>query len=285
MPVKPLERGKNAYIPKALAKQVGVVIQEDAATERIRAIKSLLNKLTLERFDAIAEQIAKVGIPDDEALASVIDLIYEKALDETHFASMYARLCQYLVENLSRFEPWIEATLTRNQVRRAMVLRCQNQFYNDEKIADTAELEEELRQARQNIDELTAEQKEAFVKRQEDVFKAKRRVLGNVRFVGEIFAMGLLSARIVLRCATQIYDKVKVTPDDGEMETLCNLLTRAGPTLETTTMPNPNATQPNAPSILCSDLLNKMFQDLAPLAQDKRFSSRIRFMLMDLFEL
>jgi hypothetical protein len=55
-------------------------------------VKSLLNKLTVEKFDSISDQILNVGIANKEILAAVISIIFEKAIDEPTFGAIYASM-------------------------------------------------------------------------------------------------------------------------------------------------------------------------------------------------
>lgn len=64
---------------------------------------SLLNKITPDTFDSISEQIVNVGINDLESLQKVIFLIFDKALLEPKFASLYAQLCYVLSRKFPRF--------------------------------------------------------------------------------------------------------------------------------------------------------------------------------------
>ena len=71
-----------------------------------RKVKALLNKLTLEKFDSISDQILawadkSVNETDGRILRQVIALIFEKATDEANFSEMYARLCRKLMEKVS----------------------------------------------------------------------------------------------------------------------------------------------------------------------------------------
>ncbi|KIY45095.1 ARM repeat-containing protein [Fistulina hepatica ATCC 64428] len=71
-----------------------------------RKIKGLLNKLTMEKFDSISDQIIawvnkSEAEKDGRTLIQVIRLVFEKATDEATWSEMYARLCRKMMERIS----------------------------------------------------------------------------------------------------------------------------------------------------------------------------------------
>ena len=71
-----------------------------------RKVTALLNKLTLENFDSISDQILawadkSANETDGRILRQVVALIFEKATDEANFSETYARLCRKIVEKVS----------------------------------------------------------------------------------------------------------------------------------------------------------------------------------------
>merc|ERR1719162_1876208 len=59
-------------------------------------MKSILNKLTVEKFDALSAQIMQCGIRSATHLEQLIQEIFEKATTQHHFIDMYADLCSLL---------------------------------------------------------------------------------------------------------------------------------------------------------------------------------------------
>ncbi len=71
-----------------------------------RKVKSLLNELTMEKFDSISDQIIQwankaENEKDGRTLIQVIKLVFEKATDEAAWSEMYARLCRKMMEQIS----------------------------------------------------------------------------------------------------------------------------------------------------------------------------------------
>jgi translation initiation factor 4G len=95
-PVAPLIKSENRWIP-------GQKAISDQAEAALRAARSLLNKLTIEKFDRIASKMAALDIADKQSMCGIIDLIMDKACDEPKFCDMYARLASRLCTELSDF--------------------------------------------------------------------------------------------------------------------------------------------------------------------------------------
>jgi hypothetical protein len=62
--------------------------------EITRRMKSILNKLTLEKFDELYQQLVNCGISTEEHIRILIAEVFEKATMQHHFIEMYTLLCQ-----------------------------------------------------------------------------------------------------------------------------------------------------------------------------------------------
>ena len=59
--------------------------------------------------------------------------------------------------------------------------------------------------------------------------KLRRRFLGNIRFIGELFKIKVLTEKIMKQCVKEL-----LVPDDEEkLESLCKLMTTIGKDLDT----------------------------------------------------
>jgi translation initiation factor 4G len=63
-----------------------------------------LNKLTVEKFEVLSDQLLDVGIDSVEILTAIIKLVFDKALTEPKFSKMYAELCRKLSEHCPDFK-------------------------------------------------------------------------------------------------------------------------------------------------------------------------------------
>ena len=198
-----------------------------------RKVKSLLNKLTLEKFDKITDQILAIASQskfenDGQTLRQVIQLTFEKATDEPNFSAMYARFCRKMMETI---DPEIRdpnlvskdgRPLTGGQLFRKYLLnRCQEEFERGWRVnpppkpdgaADEAEAE------------LLSE--EYYI-----AAAAKRRGLGLIQFIGELYKLEMLIEKIMHECIKRLLRDIN-NPEEEEIESLCKLLNTVGADLE-----------------------------------------------------
>ena len=59
-------------------------------------MRSILNKLTPQMFNQLMKQVSELTIDTEERLKGVIDLVFEKAIDEPSFSVAYANMCRCL---------------------------------------------------------------------------------------------------------------------------------------------------------------------------------------------
>ncbi len=180
-----------------------------------RKVKSALNKMTPEKFDKIADQILEIASQskneqDGRTLRQVIQLTFEKATDESHWASMYAKFCKRMLDTMSP-EIRDETVLDKNNnvvsggalFRKYLLNRCQEDFERGWKI-DLPEPKE-------------GEQKETAMMSDEYYLAAaaKRRGLGLVQFIGELYKLGMLTERIMHECVRKLLE-FSGMPDEAE---------------------------------------------------------------------
>lgn len=186
--------------------------------------------------------------------------IFEKALDEPKYSSMYARLCKQLSDEAANFEPRkpIDESQKGQSTFRVLLLnKCKDEFENRSKASEAFE----------NQDELGPEEEE---RRQ----VAKRKMLGNIKFIGELGKLGIVSEPILHRCIQQLLEKKRRGGSRGDaaedIECLCQIMRTCG-------------------RILDSDkgrgLMDQYFKRMNSLAESRDLPLRIKFMLRDVIEL
>lgn len=103
-------KSNSKFIPKPLYNIDGERVDKYGKRIKSKVIKestkysqtkSLLNKLTIEKYATISQRIARVikNITKDEN-DKIINLIFEKAVMEINYTEMYTRLCKYLSMNI-----------------------------------------------------------------------------------------------------------------------------------------------------------------------------------------
>lgn len=64
--------------------------------ELFKRVRSILNKLTPQKFQQLMEQVQELTVDTEERLKGVIDLTFEKAISEPDFSVAYANMCRCL---------------------------------------------------------------------------------------------------------------------------------------------------------------------------------------------
>ena len=243
--VAPLQVTANRWDRKALQ------ADGDSPETVERKVKALLNKLTMEKFDSISDQIISwanksENEKDGRTLIQVIKLVFEKATDEATWSEMYARLCRKMMEQIS---PKVQDDGIKNNdgkpitggqlFRKYLLNRCQEDFERGwvakeaaAAAAATKAIEDEAVKA---ANEGKGDQKEEYALYSEEYYiaqKAKRRGLGLIKFIGELFKLQMLTERIMHECVKKLLGNVD-NPEEEEIESLCKLLTTVGKSLDT----------------------------------------------------
>jgi translation initiation factor 4G len=103
-----LERSQTGWKPHSQSSAANAVLPSGhMAPDMVqRKVKAALNKMTPEKFDKIADQILEIAAQskdenDGRTLRQVIQLTFEKACDEAHWASMYAKFAHRMLNTMS----------------------------------------------------------------------------------------------------------------------------------------------------------------------------------------
>ncbi|THH13662.1 hypothetical protein EW146_g6581 [Bondarzewia mesenterica] len=246
-PVAPLEASANRWIAGSTRR--GQPADTDTPEVVDRKVKGLLNKLTMERFDSISDQIISWANKseketDGRTLIQVIRLVFEKATDEATFSEMYARLCRKMMEQISSkvqddgIKTHEGKPIAGGQLFRKYLLnRCQEDFERGwvakEATAAAAATKATEDQAVKDAQDKSKEgEGELYSEEYYAAQKAKRRGLGLIRFIGELFKLQMLTERIMHECIKKLLGNVE-NPEEEEIESLCKLLSTVGQSLDT----------------------------------------------------
>ncbi|KAF9405792.1 hypothetical protein BGZ94_003379, partial [Podila epigama] len=267
--IVPLEKTENAWTPNLNAsKAPAVITPEDAMSQEqvARKVKGLLNKLTLEKFDSISSKVIDIANlsakeEDGTTLKHCIQIIFEKATDEPNFGSVYARLCQKLMEKVSDEvqDSSVPGSTGGKLFRKYLLHRCQEDFmkgWKDKAAAGGVSLNDK------DGPDLMSD--EYYI-----MMKAKRQGLGLIHFIGELFKLSMLTEKIMHECVKKLLANVK-EPEEEETEGLCKLMTTVGLQLD----------RPEA-----KNHMDIYFARMTELTKNNKLPSRIRFMLQDVIDL
>ncbi|KAI6063072.1 Eukaryotic translation initiation factor 4 gamma 1 isoform X6 [Aix galericulata] len=261
--------------------------------ELLRRVRSILNKLTPQMFQQLMKQVMELSIDTEERLKGVIDLVFEKAISEPNFSVAYANMCRCLMG--LKVPTTDKPTVTVN-FRKLLLNRCQKEFEKDKD-------DDEIFEKRQKeMDDASAvswglgrggggwaaaggchggaggseppppcppqpEEKARMKDELEEARdKARRRSLGNIKFIGELFKLKMLTEAIMHDCVV----KLLKNHDEESLECLCRLLTTIGKDLDF------EKAKPR---------MDQYFNQMEKIIKEKKTSSRIRFMLQDVIDL
>ncbi|KAF4584302.1 translation initiation factor 4g [Ophiocordyceps camponoti-floridani] len=278
MEIKPIAVTATGWKPSSVgrAPQPGITGLGYLDPEMVqRKVKAALNKMTPENFDRISDQILEIASQskdesDGRTLRQVIQLTFEKATDEAHWASMYAKFCKRMLETMN---PEVRDERIKdksgnivsggNLFRKYLLNRCQEDFER----GWTTNLPEpkEAENTENKTGEAAMLSDEYYV-----AAAAKRRGLGLVQFIGELYKLGMLTERIMHECVHKLVN-YKGMPDEAEIESLCKLLRTIGANLDTTEKGRP--------------AMDAYFQRMLQMAELPELQSRMKFMLMDIVDL
>merc|ERR1740124_567054 len=123
----------------------------------------------------------------------------------------------------------------------------------------------------------TEDEKKAITKEfSAQEMKLRKRSLGNIRFIGELYKIKMLNGRIMHECIR----KLLVQTDDESLECLCRLVTTVGHLLDQETA----AVLSKGGQAGFSNL-DEYFASMNKLVSDKKLNSRVRFLMQDVIEL
>ncbi|XVF33668.1 hypothetical protein REPUB_Repub17cG0187800 [Reevesia pubescens] len=232
--------------------EVGKVADEEESKQR--QLKGILNKLTPQNFEKLFEQVKAVNIDNAVTLTGVISQIFDKALMEPTFCEMYANFCYHLAGELLDFSEDNE----KITFKRLLLNKCQEEFERGEREQEKANKVEEEGEAKQSEEE-----------REEKRIKARRRMLGNIRLIGELYKKKMLTERIMHECIKKLLGEYE-NPDEEDVEALCKLMSTIGDMID-------------HPKEKVS--MDAYFERMAKLSNNMKLSSRVRFMLKDAIDL
>ncbi|XP_061599039.1 eukaryotic translation initiation factor 4 gamma 2a [Cololabis saira] len=226
-----------------------------------RKVRGILNKLTPEKFDKLCLELLNVGVDSKFVLKGIILLIVDKALEEPKYSQLYAQLCLRLAEDAPNFEaPSAESQATQKQnttFRRLLISKLQDEFENRAKNVDLFD---------KTDGPLTSEEEEQRA-------IAKIKMLGNIKFIGELGKLNLIHESILHKCIKTLLEKKKRVQlkDMGEdLECLCQIMKTVGPKLD---------------HDKARSLMDQYFGRMRSLANNKELPARIRFLLQNTVEL
>uniref|UniRef100_A0A182JS41 Eukaryotic translation initiation factor 4 gamma 2 n=1 Tax=Anopheles christyi TaxID=43041 RepID=A0A182JS41_9DIPT len=249
-PVPPASR---RWVPPSLRPQHGLT--EEARIDSIfRKVRGILNKLTPEKFQKLSDELLKLDLNSSKILNGVILLIFDKALDEPKYSSMYAQLCKRIQKEL---ETDIDKSKSSTFLQ-ILLNVCRDKFEN------RVQYSEKIINSESTLTDDLEEKKNV----------AKQKILGNVKFIGELYKLGMLVEAHLHKMLRSLFTNKSSSSTEKnceDMECLAQLIRTCGKNLDTE---------------LGKQLMDQYFERMEKYSQPQSiFPPRIRFLLRDLIEL
>ncbi|XP_074522620.1 eukaryotic translation initiation factor 4 gamma 2a [Halichoeres trimaculatus] len=254
--------GVQRWVPSRSTRRDANSSNEKGQNDPIfRKVRGILNKLTPDKFDKLCLELLNVGLDSKTVLKGIILLIVDKALEEPKYSQLYAQLCQRLAEDAPNFEgPPTENQSSQKQTntfKRLLISKLQDEFENRSKNVEIFE---------KHDSPLTPDEEEQRA-------VAKIKMLGNIKFIGELGKLNLIHESILHKCIKTLLDKKKRVQlkDMGEdLECLCQIMRTVGPKLD---------------HDKAKSLMDQYFGRMESLTNSKELPARIRFLLQNTVEL
>jgi len=246
-------------------KQRKILFQDAEGDEKIaRDFRLQINKIAPENFSKIILKMKDVKITTKEALKKVVDLVTLTAIQQPKYAHTYAEMCEALVKHWEKegSDPGTNATSDFKKV----LLNTMQVYFQSK----PPELEGDAAKA------YTPEEREKI---------NKERILGTVRFVGELYIRKVIFVNIVRSCIEYLIKPSNDSdlPNTENLESLIKLLTTVGKTLDNKVAikgePKENASNKNIV------FLDQIFNQLKSLSENPALETRLRMLLQNLKEL
>ncbi|KAG1737882.1 armadillo-type protein [Suillus paluster] len=268
---QPLDVSANRWVPMSRI-PLKWRSHPDSPEMMDRKVKALLDKLTMERFDSLSDQIIhwankSVNEKDGQTLFQVIWLVFEQAIDEAAWNEKYARLCRKMMEQISSEvqDDGIKNTEGKPIAgsylfRKYLLNQCQEDFERGwlTKEATAAAAKASDDQPRKAA---TKKKDKEEAELYSDEYYAAQKT-PSARF-------SMLTERAMHDCVKKLLGNVE-NFEEEEIESLCQLLKTAGQLLDT----------PKARAHM-----DVYFTRMKMLGENLNVGARMQFMLQDVIEL
>lgn len=262
-----LNECENAWRPRHLQQTEAIDETERKTQELFKKFRSVLNKLTPDNFEKLVQQVKSFVIDTDERLGGCIKLVFEKAISEPSFSEAYAKMCK----EVGTIAIGSSSEKQKISFKTLLLIQCQAEFERRRNDQDSAIREGRIKlEANKNLAKIQLEELKAQLEEEEQ--KVRRRAVGTVRFIGELYKHDQLTSSIMHQCIKLLIEKDDKDYDEETLECLCKLLTTIGAKMEKKHEQD----------------LSKYFEKMGEIVRYKeqyRISSRIRFMIQDVIDL
>ena len=242
--------------------------EKDKMNEKLTWI---LNRITPENYDKLSKKaIDLVGTAETiYDLESFIYCIFKKSINEPIYCEFYARLCNdmakiFIREDSQKFESEISNVETKQVTfRRCLLTICQQEFEKDKNDNETLIQMKIKLESCTNVETKLLLNEEYQLKEKE----VHKHSLGNVRLIGQLYRLNMLSENIIHECTVRL---LKGRPTDDYLEELCSLFNVVGNDIDKQE---------------AKDRIDQYFERIQHLMNRGFMSTRVKYLLMNLLDL
>lgn len=178
-----------------------------------RQVRSILNKLTPDKFQPLSDELLKIYYEAPHILNGVVVLIFEKALDEPKYSSMYAQLCKRLSDSVSQFDGGHQSKGEEDDDDDQAQQQPQQTFLDVLSKVCWEKFENRFRYYSQGPQVVNGQETVLTADEEERQHVVKQKMLGNLKFIGELYLLGQLDDPIIHNCILQLLGNDKVSAD------------------------------------------------------------------------
>eukprot|EP00045_Choanoeca_perplexa_P012984 m.144611 g.144611 ORF g.144611 m.144611 type:complete len:780 (+) comp16201_c0_seq8:41-2380(+) len=223
-----------------------------------RQARSLLNKLTVEKFEAVSQQILQLRLRSEDDVQGLAALICDKACQDEPFAMLYSELCERFTQVKVDDYPNFPQHLRQH---------CQQLFATRlNPIVDALEanvvVDRDDREAQRRYTNAVASIKRNAVKHSKAL----------VKFINELALWGCISQEELQTCLSELFDAKPSSARvlrESDLEVAAIMLTNMGPHLDSSNQAD----------------FAPYFAMAAEAAVDPTVTKRVQFLFQDLLEL
>lgn len=199
----------------------------------------------------------KIELGSKVILKGVIHLIFQKALDELKYSSMYAQLCKRLsieVQNFEYDDKKKPDQANNNSTFLSILLSvCQDKFNNRSSDSNSTQQNGSSNGIQHvHLDE------------EERKYITKQKMLGNVKFIGELFKLEILHENVLHKCILELLSTGANSAKERceNMECLSQIIRTCGKILDTEKVSKtPHCVAAKIESNISLSLINLQFVD------------------------
>uniref|UniRef100_A0A914X7L4 MIF4G domain-containing protein n=1 Tax=Plectus sambesii TaxID=2011161 RepID=A0A914X7L4_9BILA len=259
-----LNQAEKPWKPERKLEAVVADPSDTEAKQLYKDVRGVLNKITPSNFAELCGDFLKLEVHmKKENMSTVIDIIFDKAVEEPKFCPLYSDLCKEQV----KLE--MKTTGSKSDFRSGILTKCQQTF--------ETKREEALQQLRKDAEAETDEKKKVqLLAEWEDAErKERRRMFGNIGFIGQLYRNELLVPLILQWCVVHLFQRHANTPggDEESVECAVRMLETIGKIFDRDSAKDKEMAQ--------KTLL--YYQHLQEIS--KQVSNRIRFSIENLIEM